>query len=223
MELKFDGLLFDLDGTLLDSSEVIARAWAAFAHKYHLDIRKILPSIQGKPAREAIETLRPGASYNEVSQDADWLEQMETNDTDGVIALPGAADILNTLNNAGIPWAIVTSGTLPVATARIKAAALPFPKVLITPEQVSRGKPDPEPYILGAQKLGMDVKKCIVFEDAPAGIQSGSAAGAATVGILTQFDESQLLASNATVCIQNLLAVSYSADNNQHLLVIQPN
>ncbi|EGU60137.1 putative phosphatase [Vibrio nigripulchritudo ATCC 27043] len=106
---------------------------------------------------------------------------MESNDTRGVVALPGAIEFLNILNNQSVPWAIVTSGTLPVATARIKAANLPFPKVLITPEQVSQGKPNPEPYILGAEKLNVNVHKCIVFEDAPAGVKLGVLAGAKAV------------------------------------------
>lgn len=219
-KIKFDGLLFDLDGTLVDSSEVIDRAWGAFAKKYQFSIDEILPTIQGKPAHESISLLRPTASRNDIAQDTKWLEEMEANDTEGVIALPGSVDLLNSLNNQHIPWAIVTSGTLPVATARINAAKLPFPTVLVTPEQVERGKPDPEPYILGATKLGLDVKKCVVFEDAPAGIESGNRAGAKTVGILTQFSALELQEKNADVCIKTLLEVTVSYDGNQKMLSI---
>jgi len=122
---KFDGLLFDLDGTLIDSSEVIHRAWSAFALKYRFSADEILPTVQGKPAHESISILRPAASKNDIAEDAKWLELMEASDTEGVIALPGAVGFLNSLDNQNIPWAIVTSGTLPVATARIRAANLP--------------------------------------------------------------------------------------------------
>lgn len=222
-DLYFDGLLFDLDGTLVDSSEVIGRAWGAFALKYQIAIDEILPAIQGKPTHESISTLRPTASKNDIEQDTKRLETMEANDTDGVVALPGAVELLNSLNRKHIPWAIVTSGTLPVATARIKVANLPFPKVLVTPEQVKQGKPDPEPYILGANNLGLDVKKCVVFEDAPAGIESGNRAGAKTVGVLTQFSRLELLEKNVDVCIANLQEVDISYNGSQAVLSIIKN
>lgn len=218
---KFDGLLFDLDGTLIDSSQVIDRAWGAFASKYGFAVDDILPKIQGKPAHESIAILRPTASRNDIAQDTKWLEEIESSDIEGVIALPGAVDLLNSLNNQQIPWAIVTSGTLPVATARINAARLPFPAVLVTPEQVKRGKPDPEPYILGATKLGLDVKKCVVFEDAPAGIQSGHQAGAKTVGLLTQFSALALQEKYADICITTLMEVTISSDGKQKMLSIK--
>lgn len=221
MNIDFSGLLFDLDGTLIDSSEVIVRAWSAFALKYHLAIDEVLPAIQGKPAGESISTLRPDASEADISRDMQWLETMESKDTEGVIALPGTVDLLNRLKRQSIPWAIVTSGTLPVATARIKKARLPFPTVLVTPEQVDKGKPNPEPYILGASKLGLDANTCIVFEDAPAGIESGSRAGAKTIGMLTQFSDTELREKGADICIATMLEVSIAKDGNQQVLSIR--
>ena len=117
--------------------------------------------------------------------------------------------------------AIVTSGTLPVAIARIKAANLPIPVVLITPEQVSMGKPDPEPYIAGANKLGVDVEKCIVFEDAPAGARSGVSAGAKVVGILTQFDLETLQAEKVSACVSILAEVTLCVSENKPKLSIR--
>ncbi|ENM5727994.1 HAD-IA family hydrolase [Vibrio mimicus] len=212
MELDFRGLLFDLDGTLVDSSEVITRAWEAFGLKYNVDADIILPTVQGKPTYEAIKALRPEASHEDVTSDALWLEAMEAKDTEGVIALPGSLKLLNALNDMNIPWAIVTSGTLPVATARIKAANLPFPQVLVTPELISKGKPDPEPYLLGASKLGLEATDCIVFEDAPAGVISGVSAGSKVIGILSQFDKSILFENKATVCVSSLSEVSLLSD-----------
>lgn len=220
MYFEFEGILFDLDGTLVDSSEVITRAWHAFAGKHKIDVNENFYAIQGKPAGEAIASLRPDASPSEIEQDTEWLEMVEANDTDGVVALPGAVELLNTLNRENIPWAIVTSGTVPVATARINTAGLPFPKILITPEQVSRGKPDPEPYVLGATKLGVDIKKCIVFEDAPAGTKSGVSAGAKVIGVLTQFDSTALFAEKASACISTLLEAVLSFNSEKPILSI---
>ncbi len=220
MNINFEGLLFDLDGTLIDSSEVIHRAWSAFAVKYQIPTDVLLPAIQGKPAHESILAFRPTASKIDIAEDTKWLEMMESTDTDGVIALPGSIDLLNKLNEQKIPWAIVTSGTLPVASARINAANLPFPSHLVTPEQVTHGKPDPEPYLLGASKLGLNIGDCIVFEDAPAGIESGDRAGAKTIGILTQFSASELQEKNANACITTLQEVSISFDGYQKILSI---
>lgn len=220
MDLKFEAILFDLDGTLIDSSVVIIRAWSALAAKHGKDINKIFAEIQGKPAEESISALCPEASAHELRRDTQWLEEMESNDTEGVIALPGSVDLLNQLNHEQIPWAIVTSGTLPVASARIKAAGLPSPQVLITPEQVSQGKPDPAPYILGAAKLGVDIGQCIVFEDAPAGVKSGVAAGASVIGVLTQFDTTALRAEKARGCIDTLQEITLTTDKGKHLIKI---
>jgi len=210
MDLPFEALLFDLDGTLVDSSEAINRAWAAYADKYQFNIDGFLFAIQGKPANEVMSFFRPGATEAEIKQDVVWLEAMEKNDTDGVVALPGACELLDRLNMEKIPWAIVTSGTLPVATARIKAVNFPHPAVLITPELVTHGKPAPDPYLLGASKLGLEIKHCIVFEDAPAGVKSGVQAGARVIGVLTQFEASELFAQNADMCISTLQDVSFS-------------
>ncbi len=220
MKIPFLGLLFDLDGTLIDSSVVIDRAWKAFSKKHGLDPDKVLRVIQGKPAFESVKALRPDASSVDIVEDTSWLEQMESQDTEGVIQLPGSVEFLSTLNDHNIPWAIVTSGTIPVATARIKAAGLPTPDVLITPELVTKGKPDPEPYLLGAEKIGLKAEDCIVFEDAPAGVKSGASAGAKVIGILTQFDRGELLAANATACVASLADVNLSLSGDEIALSV---
>ena len=220
MILETKGILFDLDGTLIDSSEVITRAWRAFGARYNIDADKVLHTIQGKPAGESIAFLRPGASQAEIDEDALWLEGIESTDTAGVIALPGAVDLLHTLNRGEIPWAIVTSGTVPVAEARIEAAGLPAPPILITPELVAKGKPHPEPYLLGAERLGVDIRDCLVFEDAPAGTRSGVSAGATVIGVLTQFDAAALTAERAKACVASLADVSIVSDGAGYQAVL---
>jgi len=220
VNFEIKGILFDLDGTLIDSSEVIVRAWQAFADKHNLEFNEIFSTIQGKPAGESIAALLPDASREEIESDTIWMETLEASDTEGVVALPGSVIFLNALIRENVPWGIVTSGTAPVATARIKAADLPPPEVLITPELVSKGKPDPEPYQLGSEKLGVDIKQCVVFEDAPAGVRSGVSAGATVIGVTTQFDSSVLMAEKASTCIATLLDVVYQGTDKFQFTVV---
>lgn len=190
--MKFKGILFDLDGTLIDSLAVVDRAWGSWAKRNGLDAEHVLQVIHGRPARESVMELLEGADPQKIDQEFAWLERYEAEDTQGVYALPGAISLLNQLNRQQIPWAIVTSGTLPVASARIKAAALPIPKVLVTPEQITNGKPDPEPFLLGAEKLGLSAEHCLVFEDAPAGVKAGHSANCTVIALQTHFKPEQL-------------------------------
>ena len=119
----------------------------------------------------------PGKSETEIQAEFLRLEQIEATDLNGIRALPGALALLEHLETNGIPWAIVTSGSIPVAHARHRAAGLPTPAVFVTAEQVQHGKPQPDAYLLGAKLLGLPPQACLVVEDAPAGVQSGLAAG----------------------------------------------
>ncbi|MCG6202683.1 HAD-IA family hydrolase [Psychromonas antarctica] len=190
--MKFKGILFDLDGTLIDSLAVVDRAWRSWAKRNSLEADHVMQVIHGRPARESVTELLGGANEAKIEQEFAWLERYESEDTQGVHALPGAVALLTQLNVLQIPWAIVTSGTLPVASARIKAAALPRPKVLITPELVKKGKPDPAPFLLGAEKLGLLGEQCLVFEDAPAGVQAGHLANCTVIALQTHFKPAQL-------------------------------
>jgi len=130
------------------------------------------------------------------------IEELERSDTDGIVALPGSADLL-----ASLPadrWAIVTSGVRPLAEARIRAAGLPVPKVLVTADDVARGKPDPEPFLLAATMLGAPPARCVVLEDAPAGLAAAHAAGMRSVGVTTTYPAEEL---DADLIIQDLSAL----------------
>ena len=175
--------LFDLDGTLVDSLPVVERAWCGWADRFGISHDEVLDFIHGKQAITSLRHFMPGRSEDEIQAEFRRLEHIEATDTDGVTALPGAVALLEHLNALDIPWAIVTSGSMPVAAARRETAGLPEPKVFVTAERVARGKPEPDAYLLGAQLLGLAPEECVVVEDAPAGILSGLAAGSDVIAV----------------------------------------
>ncbi|WP_312316206.1 sugar phosphatase [Atlantibacter hermannii] len=177
------GFLFDLDGTLVDSLPVVERAWCGWADRFGISHDEVLDFIHGKQAITSLRHFMPGRSEDEIQAEFRRLEHIEATDTDGVTALPGAVALLEHLNALDIPWAIVTSGSMPVAAARRETAGLPEPKVFVTAERVARGKPEPDAYLLGAQLLGLAPEECVVVEDAPAGILSGLAAGSDVIAV----------------------------------------
>lgn len=192
---RSEALLFDLDGTLIDSSGSTRRAWSAFAVRHGLDPAEVVESVQGQPSRESVRRLAPD-SDPEVEQGL--VEQAELTDTEGIVALPGALEALSSDKKV----AIVTSCTDALAAVRIGAAGLPRPDVVITADRVTNGKPDPEAFLLGARELGVSPSDCIVFEDAPAGIAAGRASGAFVVGLHTTHSVETL--ANADLLVDDL-------------------
>jgi len=190
--VKCKGFLFDLDGTLVDSLPAVERAWINWAKRFDISSEEVLGFIHGKQAITSLRHFMAGASEEEIQQEFTRLEKIESEDTEGVTALPGAVELLTHLNEAGIPWAIVTSGSVPVATARRLAGVLPEPEVFVTAERVARGKPEPDAYLLGAQLLGLEPEECVVVEDAPAGVLSGLAAGCHVISVNAPADTPRL-------------------------------
>lgn len=176
---EFAAFLFDMDGTVLTSIVASERVWGAWARKHGLDVEAVFKCIHG---RRAVETVR---SFNipDVDEDAEvrWLMEAEIADTDGIDAIEGAAAFLSAL--PADRWAVVTSAPRALAKVRLAAAGLPLPAVLVTAEDVERGKPAPDCFLLAAQRLGHAIEHCLVFEDAPFGIAAGEAAGAKVVVI----------------------------------------
>ncbi len=176
---SFQACLFDMDGTLLTSIESAERVWSRWFRRFDLDPVALLPTIHGVQTLETITRLAlPGVDPVE---EAAWIAREEMADLEGVRAIDGAAAFVAGLPHHG--WAIVTSATRALAEARLKAAGLVAPPLFITAEDIARGKPAPDCYIAAAGHLGKDVTRCLVFEDAPAGIEAGQAAGAAVVVI----------------------------------------
>jgi len=210
LSVKCKGFLFDLDGTLVDSLPAVERAWINWALSRDVDPQEVLSFIHGKQAITSLRHFMPGASEEEIRQQFLVLEHVEANDTDGVAALPGAHDLLSELTRLGIPWAIVTSGSLPVASARHAAANLPMPEVFVTAEQVEKGKPHPEAYLLGAARLGLPAADCVVVEDAPAGVQSGLAAGCKVIAVNAPADTPNL--DKVDFALSSLAVLALSVD-----------
>ncbi|WP_373235868.1 HAD-IA family hydrolase [Cohaesibacter celericrescens] len=179
----FEACLFDLDGTLVDSIAAVTRAWSKLALRHGQDPEHVLHVIHGRPASESLKELLSFMDDEALQEEFLWLENLEATDTDGVIPIAGALGFLARLDALQIPWGIVTSGTQPIARPRIKAAGIPMPDVLVTANEIKKGKPDPEPYLLGAAQIKIDPQKCIVFEDAPAGITAGLAAQSTVIAI----------------------------------------
>jgi sugar-phosphatase len=182
-------ILADLDGTLVDSVASSRRAWGAFARRRGLDEEETHRFAMGRPTRETVALLVP-----EGERDAEQaqIDRDEVDDAGSVIAYPGAAELL-----AGpIPIAVVTSGSTELATARLRGAGLDPPAVLVTADLIAHGKPDPEPFLLGARELGADPAHCLALEDAPSGIDSARAAGVPVVAFRTSHPESELEGAN---------------------------
>jgi HAD superfamily hydrolase (TIGR01509 family) len=189
-------LLFDLDGTLVDSIVPVERQWAVWAARHQLPLDPILKVCHGRPS---IETMREVAPHlpNLEAEARDHLKR-EEQDCEGVVAVPGARELLASLPASS--WAIVTSCNRALALARLEAAGLPVPPVLVNSDRVSRGKPDPEGYLLGAREMNADPAECLVLEDTPVGIRAGHAAGMRVLAVGTTFGCGAKLKS-ADACI----------------------
>ncbi len=190
--MQCKGFLFDLDGTLVDSLPVVERSWCKWADRFGIPHDEVLNFIHGKQAITSLRHFLPGRSEEEIQAEFRYLEAVEAQDTDGITALPGAVALLTQLDSAGIPWAIVTSGSVPVAHARHRAGGLPNAKIFVTAERVKHGKPAPDAYLLGAELLGLAPQACAVVEDAPAGLLSGLSAGCRTIAVNVPADAPRL-------------------------------
>lgn len=174
-----DALLFDMDGTLLDSHKATERCWQKWGQRVGIDAAKILPICHG---RRATDTLRLLAPYLDIDKESAWLLQAELQD-DGVVPLAGAAAFLQQLPQDR--WGIVTSASRVLAEYRLRICGLPIPKFLTSAEDVLQGKPDPQGYLLAAKRLQAMPARCLVFEDTAVGIQAGQRAGMQTLAILS--------------------------------------
>jgi HAD superfamily hydrolase (TIGR01509 family) len=202
-------LLFDMDGTLVDSTAAVERVWTRFSRRHGLDVASILAVSHGCRAQDMVTRCLP-AGVDPVAEIARFNAE-EMQERDGIVAIAGATELL-----ARLPpdrWAIVTSADRQLARLRLQLAGLPEPDVLITAEDVAVGKPSPEGYLLAARRLGVAAHNAVVFEDAPAGLSAGSAAGARLVALATTFDVSRL---DADIYLNNYHGLKVDTAANLH-------
>ena len=179
-QFRCKAVIFDLDGVLINSAAVVQRQWRRWITVHNLDPGHAPNVMHGQ---RLVEIVRHVAPHLDAEVEAARLAAWEATDTDGLREIEGAADLVRSLPSDA--WAVVTSGNLPTAQTRLNYARLPMPGVLVTADDVTRGKPHPEPYLLAAQGLNVSPADCVVIEDAPAGVQAARAAGMRVVAVIT--------------------------------------
>jgi len=208
-KIQCSALLFDMDGVLIDSTPAVARVWHRWAVEHGFDPDTVVHMAHGRPSRTTLRELLPNA---DIAREDREVERREMEDLDGVVLLPGARELLNALPPER--WTIATSCTRPLAEVRLRAAGLPVPMTMITSSDVKIGKPDPEPYLKAAAKLGFAASDCIVVEDAPVGVRAGKAAGARVIAFLTTMIRRDLEEAGADWIVQNCAEIAVSGINN---------
>lgn len=199
----FDAVLFDMDGTLLDSLPAVVRCWLRWAGEFGVPPQTLWgTTMHGRPAAEIVADLVPAARIERAYA---RIVELEVSDTEGCVPLPGA---LAALAAAGGRAAIVTSCSAPLAGARLSAAAIPPPTVVVTADDVTHGKPHPEPFVKAAALLGVDPARCLVVEDAPAGLAAGAAAGCATLALTTTHPGTDLVADLIVTTLADVMLLA---------------
>lgn len=217
--IEAQGILFDFDGVLIRSTVPVERHWRIFAKWYNVNPERVLSIMHG---RRSIDTIRDVLTELGVNEDGimrAWrrFEELDASDSEGTEMIPGAHELLDSLE--GRACAVVTSGSRSVTTARFGAVGLLQPMVVITGDDIERGKPDPAGYTMAASRLGVDPTHCLVVEDAPSGIGAGLSAGAQVLALTTTHDRSDLLdAFNGGGYIApDLRSLSYLKEGGQSL------
>jgi sugar-phosphatase len=187
-------ILFDLDGVLVDSTRSVDRQWRAWARQKGVDGDKVMAIAHGV---RTIEVIRAVAPHLDADAEVWELENREADDQEGVEIMPGALELVRSIPDGR--WCVVTSGTRLLASARLRYGGLPVPKILVTAEDVANGKPHPEPYLKGAELMGVNPADCLVIEDAPAGIQSARAGGMKVIGITSTYAAEALGHADAVI------------------------
>jgi sugar-phosphatase len=201
--MECDAVIFDLDGVLIDSTAVVKRHWQRWALKHDFDPEEIMCMAHG---RRTVETIFLLAPHLDVMAEAASLVAGEAFDTDGLVRIDGAVELVSTLPKEA--WAVATSGTRDTAITRLVYAGLSEPAVLITADDVERGKPDPQAFLLAAERLHAAAQDCIVVEDSPAGVEAAHAAGMRVIAVATTHSQQEL--QSADVFVDRLCKIQAS-------------
>jgi mannitol-1-/sugar-/sorbitol-6-phosphatase len=202
-------ILFDFDGVLIDSTPVVAAQYARWAQEHGLDADALVKFAHGV---RTVEVVRSWAPHLDAEQETQRIEEREARDP-AVVIMPGAIELLRSIPQGR--WGIVTSGGRMLASTRIRVLQLPPPAVLVTADDVTRGKPDPEPYRKGAELLGVNAKDCVVIEDAPAGIRAAHAASMRVISMPSTFGLEELREADFVVKgLQQIRVTTSETDRN---------
>jgi sugar-phosphatase len=210
IQVQAKGLLFDMDGVLISSIASATRCWKRWAKLYKVPNADNFVLPHGRPARDIVIMLRPDIDPDEGLR---VIEDMEIEDVGDIEVLPGVRELLASLPPES--WTVVTSCTRRLLEARLRAAGLPEPPKLVSADDITKGKPDPEPYIRGAEALGFKPEDCIVVEDAVSGVQSGIAAGCRVLAVLSSTPRAELKAATWIARSLAVVKVTSNADGLQ--------
>lgn len=202
MEFQVAGLLFDNDGVLVDSHQAAIDAWTIWCSRYAPSIDWDAQGTAGVRAEDMVRMWAPAEVFEEANN---FINDLELGTAGSTVAMPGALDLLQSLPAS--VWTICTSANVHLGRARVSAAGLPVPELLVSGDDVERGKPFPDPYLLGASRLGFDPSVCVVFEDAVAGVQAARAAG---VGVVVGVGE-RVLSADVSCVVSSLVGISWSS------------
>ena len=178
LELTAAAVLFDMDGTLVDSTAVVEMIWVRFCREHGVDVADLLSFSHGRRTPDIVTRFLPDATADETARVIADLEARELAESEGIVEVPGAAHLLAGLP---VPWALVTSAPRELAVRRMVAAGLPVPEVLVPADEISHGKPAPDGYLRAAALLGVEPGDCLVLEDAEPGVRAGLDSGASVV------------------------------------------
>src|SRR5262245_12111374 len=213
MQIQCAAFLFDLDGVLVDSSAVVERVCRQWAQRHDLDPQMVLRIAHGRRSRGTVHAVAP---HLDIVREAASIDDAELRDVEGLREVAGVRRFLANLDPGR--WAVVTSCGRDLARLRLSSVGLPIPKIVVTSEDVSQGKPAPDGYRLGAQRLGYQARACVVFEDAPSGIAAGRAAGARVVGLRTTDPDADF--SGADVSIADFTSVHVQRYEDGYVLTL---
>lgn len=194
---EVDAVLLDLDGVMVHSASSVERAWRAWADDWALAWEDVRPHVHGRLAVDTIKALLPHLDEEDLKREARKVNDRQVLDTSGVEPVAGMRDLVSMLPEGH--WAVVTACPPELAAARLGAIGYPTPEVLVTCDDISCGKPDPEGYRLAAERLGTECSRCVVLEDSPSGIEAAVAAGTVAIGLRTTHETHEIASAAATV------------------------
>src|SRR2546423_6430241 len=205
-------ILFDLDGVLVDSTRAVDREWRDWGRRKGVDGDAIMAIAHGV---RTIEVIRRVAPHLDAEREARKIENHEAHDHVGVVVMRGALDLVRSIPEGR--WGVVTSGSRLLARARLRFCGLPIAKVLVTADDVTHGKPHPEPYLKGAERLGFNSTDCLVIEDAPAGIESARSGGMKVIGITSTYRAESV--QHAEAVIGKLAQIQVSSNGSEKMKI----